>query len=347
MNYLFRIIIITFILVLSKTQAEDLLKWTRKSGISIISVEAGQVETHQISSTEYDAVAYSSTGKSVLAVSWKQGTLEFDLYHLVDGIWENKQFSFPYEDSKPESISLATTEKAEQYLVICNHKAGRLIWRNRDADKTIYDGKFERKLQAVMITRDRNAVTFFEEVKTEARYQDTAPAIFTKVTVEGQIVSVTKEPHRTERGGAIWPLPAIETNRSTFAFASNYLFEPKNTRQVWEWNGTANSEPTEIKHVFSRSVTSIPGSNDLCVSQKDGLWVYKIPSVGAWVGTLIVPRKNEWLASIHHFSPTKGLVAFRNGNGIWVGKVSDQTITKVAESDRLGFEKLQWVLGAN
>lgn len=346
MKNLFRIVIITFGLILSKTQAEDLLTWTPKNGINILSVEAGQVETHNISSTEYDAVAYSSTGRSVLAVSWKEGALEFDIYHLVGGVWGNQRFSLPYNDSKPKSISLATTEKAEQYLVICNHEGGRLIWRNRDTDKTIYDGNFERKLQAGMITRSRSAVTFFEEVKTEARYQDVAPAIFTKVTAEGQIVSVAKESYQAERGGAIWPLPAIETNRNTFAFASNYLPEPEKTRQIWEWDGLAGSDLKRIADGFSRSITSIPGSNDLCVTQKDGLWVYQIPSVGPWMGNLIVPRKNEWLASIHHFSPTKALVAFRKGDGIWVGRVSDQTVTKVAESDRLGFEMLQWVLPA-
>ena len=346
MKHLTSIFTIAFGLVTTQIHAENLLKWTRRTGINIISVEADQVQSHQISSTEYDAVAYSSTGRSVLAVAWKQGTLEFDLYHLADGVWGNQRFSFPYEDSKPESISLAITEKAEHYLVICNHEAGRLIWRNRDADKTVYDRKFERKLQAGMITRDRKAVTFFEVVKTEARYQDSAPAIFTKVTVEGQVASVTKEPYRTERGGAGWPLPAIETNRNTFAFASNYLPEPKNTRQIWEWNGAADSDPTEIKHVFSRSVTSIPGSTDLCISQKDGLWVYQIPPKGAWVGTLIVPRKDEWVASTYRFSPTKKLVAFENAFGFWIGKVSDQTVMKVAEADDIGFANFHWSLSA-
>lgn len=344
MKNLYSILITVFITCICQIQAEDLIKWSKTTGINVISIEGDQVKNHQLSPKEYDTVAFSSTGRSILAVTWKLGALNFDLYYLESGKWTNQQFSLPYADSRPLSLVLATTERAESYLVICNHDAGYLIWRNRNVEKPIYEGKFDRKLQAGMITLDGSAVTFFEEVKTEAIYQDRAAAVFTKLSAKGIVVSVSQESYRTDRGGAVWPLPAIETSRNTFAFISNYLPKPERSKQIWEWDGNSNSKPTKISNEYNSSITSIPGKNDVLVTKKDGLWVYQIPSEGQWKGTLLIPRKDDWLAPIHHLSPKKELIAFRNGYGIWVGKISDQSLKKIAEPDDYGFAKLHWIL---
>ena len=194
-----------------------------------------------------------------------------------------------------------------------------------------------------MILQDQSAITFFETVNTEPMYRDTAPGVFTKLTADGQIQRVSKQVYPTDRGGAGWPLPAVETSRGTFAFAANYIAEPQRSRQIWEWDGTADSDPVQRTQVFSRSVTACNKSNLLLVSQKDGIWKYHVPTHGDWNGEKIAERSDDWFALVHYLSPSENLVAFNNVAGVWVGDLHDKSVTKISESDIYGFPKLRWI----
>ena len=199
-------------------------------------------------------------------------------------------------------------------------------------------------IEALKISRDRRAVTFFETLEVNPQSLDSAPAIFAKLNADGALVRLEKTAYPTERRGDGWPLPAVETSTGTFAFTANYYPKPRMSRQPWEWDGNARSEPIEIKHVYSRSITEVGQSDKILIAQKDGVWIYRKNLEEGWIGEKILSSDEKWISPIYYLSPSGGNIVFRNVLGNWIGRIPDGKLIKIGESGAFGNPKFCWIV---